>query len=115
MHLYVIYVLYSYALIKLFGCVMGNHMASLLASSVIDRVFKPRSGLKCDRSWVQAQIKPSTINFVFPASPLSTFFCMQLYGERSHTCWLRIGKMCSSGETCLPEDCCFKIELSVLV
>jgi hypothetical protein len=49
-------------------------MVSVLASSAVDRGFKPRS------------VKPKTIKLVFVASPLS----MQHLGIRAKTGWLRI-------------------------
>jgi hypothetical protein len=66
-------------------------MDSVLASSVIDRGFEPRSG------------QPSTITLVCVASTKST----QHYGERAKTGWLGIRIMCPSGVACLPADCCF--------
>ena len=80
-------------------------MVNVLASSVIDRGFEPRSG------------QPSTITLVFVASTKS----MQHYGERAKTGWLGIRIMCPSGVACLPADCCFielalkKMQLSVFV
>jgi hypothetical protein len=70
---------------------IGGVMVSVLASSVVDRGFEPRSG------------KTRTIQLVFVASPLST----QHYGERAKIGWLGTRIMCLNGVTFLPVDCCF--------
>ena len=66
-------------------------MVSLLASSAVDRGFKPY------------RVKSKTIKLVFVACPLST----QHYGERTKTGWLGIRIMCPIGTTCLSADSCF--------
>ena len=54
------------------------------------------------------RVKPKTIKLVFVASPLST-----QQRERVKTGYLGIRRMCPSGATCLPADCCIS-ELSLL-
>ena len=67
-------------------------MASVLASSAVDREYEPRPGQTKD-------YKTGICRF----SAIST----QHYRVRAKTCWLRIRIMCPSGAPCLPEDCCF--------
>jgi hypothetical protein len=64
-------------------------MVSLLASSVVDRGFEPRSG----------QTKDYKIGICC--------FSAKHEGARAKTGWLRIRIMCQSGATCLSVDCCF--------
>ena len=59
-------------------------MVSMLASSAVDRGFKPRSG------------KTKDYKIVIFASPLST----QHEGERAKAGWLRSRIMCLCGATC---------------
>ena len=66
-------------------------MNSMLVSSAVDCGFKPWS------------VKPKTIKLVFVFSLLN----MQHQGEKAHTGWLVIRKMCLCGAICLPLDCCF--------
>ena len=70
----------------------------MLASSVVDRGFKLQVG----------QTKDYEIGICCVSAN-----CMQHSGETANTfSWLGIRKMCRSGATCLPTDCCFS-ELQV--
>jgi hypothetical protein len=69
----------------------GGVMVSVLASSVVDHGFEPRSG------------KPKNMKLVFVASTLST----QHKGERAKMGWFGTRKICQSEETHLSVDCCF--------
>jgi hypothetical protein len=76
---------------------IGEVMASMLASSVVDRGFEPH------------RVKPKNIKLAFVAFPLIT----QLKGVRSKTGWLRIRIMCPSVVTCLSVESCFSGELAL--
>ena len=69
---------------------IGGIVVSMLASSAVDRGFEP------------GRVKPKTMKLVFVAFLQST----QHLGERTKTSWLGIRKMCPSGATYLPNDCC---------
>ena len=71
---------------------IGGVMVSMLASSVVDRVFD-----------LTDRVKLKTIKLVSVASLLST----QHLGERAKTGWLRIRIMCPNGATCIFADCYF--------
>jgi hypothetical protein len=71
---------------------IGGVMVSVLASSVVDRVFD-----------LTDRVKLKTIKLVSVASLLST----QHLEDRAKTGWLRIRIMCPSGATCLFADCYF--------
>ena len=75
-------------------------MISVLASSVVDRGFEPRSGQPND-------YKIGICCFSAKHEAL------RRKGER----WHGIRIMCPSGATCLSVDCCFtiQIQLSILV
>jgi len=62
-------------------------MVSMIASSVVDRGFEPRSGYKLQ-----------TINLIFAASLLSTHHSR----VRAKTGWLGVRMICPSGMSCLP-------------
>jgi hypothetical protein len=65
---------------------MSGVMVSVLPSSAVDHGFEPK-----------------TIKLVFVASPINT----KDWGLREKTGCHGIRKMCQSGATCLPADCCF--------
>ena len=62
----------------------------MLASGVVDRQFKPRSG----------QTKDYKIG-------ICCISAKQKKGVRAKTGWLGIRIICLSGATCLSADCCF--------
>jgi len=66
-------------------------MVSVLATSVVDRGFEPRSG----------QSKDYEIGICYFFAKLAAL------RRKSKTGWLEIRRMCPIGETCLSEDCCF--------
>ena len=71
---------------------IGGVMVNVFASSVVDRVFEPRSG------------QPKTIQFVCVAYTPSTHH----WGERAKIGWRDgIMIMCQSGATCLSTNCFF--------
>ena len=65
-------------------------MVSVLASSVVDRGFDPRSG----------QTKDLNIG-------ICCFSTKHAALRRKSKDWLGIRIICPSGATCLPADCCF--------
>jgi hypothetical protein len=71
-------------------------MVRVLASSVVDRGFDPRS----------CQTKDYKIGICCFSAKHSAL-------RRAKTGWLGIRIMCSSGATCLPANCCFS-ELALL-
>ena len=66
-------------------------MASVLVSSVVDHVFKPRPD----------KTKDYKIGICCFSAKHAALW------RKSKTGWLRIRIMCPSGVTCLPADCCF--------
>ena len=72
----------------------GSVMVSMIASSAIDRVF---GGFE---SWSRQILYSKMCIRCF-------FISTKLSGVRVNTGWFGIIITCSSGETCLPPDCCF--------
>jgi hypothetical protein len=66
---------------------IGGVMVSMLASSAVDRGFKPKT------------IKL----YIAVASPLNT----QHLGELAKICWFFVGRICPNGATSLTANCCF--------